>query len=250
MTSTTNIIQENIDKAREIKKGTVSFMSSLINEFYRPESNAIELDKMLTHEGRKEKAKKLSAKYEVAFMREMQKRREEYELLLQEAKLEAEKVLIAAAPKVEDHTQKLFDLEMGKAKGAAMFATGTDGAIKALEQLVSIAKEPALAQQAQAVFMDMSQQVLGLASAEKKTAVRKQLGDLYKRLEGQSEAGDATGARAAIEAVESLTGAPFAIGYIQDAVAEISTDASKYMNEPNRYFKEKAGFVSEVEAAR
>ncbi|KEK25167.1 hypothetical protein [Bacillus gaemokensis] len=250
MANTTNIIQENIDKAREIKKGTTSFMSGLMNEFYRPERNAIEMDKMLTYEGKKEKAKKLSDKYEVAFMREMQKRRDEYEALLQEAKLEAEKVLIATAPKVEEHTQKLFDLKAGKVKSAVMFASSSTSAIKSLEQLVSAEKEPALAQQALASFMDMSQQVLELTPAGQKVAIRKQLGDMYKRLEGQSEVGDATGARAAIQDIESLAGAPFAIGFIQKAAAEISEDTAKYMNEPSRYFEEKTGFVQEVESVR
>jgi hypothetical protein len=61
-------IQPNIDEARAIKKGAVSFMEALLNDC------------------------------EVMFMTQMKESREKYDKLLEEAKLEAEKILVADAP--------------------------------------------------------------------------------------------------------------------------------------------------------
>lgn len=123
-------------------------------------------------------------------------------------------------------------------------------ALKNFFPRLSAAKEPALAQQAQAAFMDMPQQVLGLAPAEQKTSVRKQLGDLYKRLESQSHAGDEVGARAVLADIQAMQTVHFAVGMVQDALMEISKDTARYVKEPNRYFEAKEGFVRELEAGR
>ncbi|MGG0275715.1 hypothetical protein [Bacillus rhizoplanae] len=179
-------------------------------------------------------------------MTQMKESREKYDNLLKEAKLEAEKILVADAPEVDAHTQKLFDLALGNTKGAVMFAATSQTAVDALGKLVAAANEPALARQIKSDFMQLSQQVLASVSGGNTFEIRKQLASIYDTLQTKSEVGDTAGARAALRDIQYMQSTHFAVGMVQDTLMEISKDTARYANEPARYFEAKASFIEEV----
>ncbi|MBT2697236.1 hypothetical protein J7E79_07405 [Bacillus sp. ISL-40] len=225
---------ENIQKAYEIKGSTSKFINEVIQE-YRLEKGKITADRNLSQEGKREATGKLSTKYEVGFLVEMNKRREEYESLLLTGKDAAEQVLTAALPPVSEQQQKLFDMTLKSVEGKVTFAVGINQAMGALEALVKAANEPLLAEKATESFLKLSQSTLALAADTDKAVIKQRLGTLYNQLDGKAQVEGSQEAREALSTINAMKGASFAIGYVQDVMKEVSKDAAEYLNTPSDY---------------
>lgn len=227
---------ENIQTVNEL----MGAVSGLINESlkaFRNDKAQLKANRMLTDEGKREEEKKLQTKYEKTFLGKMREVDEMINTLLDEAKDEAEKVLTAALLPVDEQQQKLFDLELKKAEGKVTFAIGAQQATEALEQLVKSATEPQLAQQALDKFIALSTPALSLAADTERRELKQRLGSLYNQLDAKAQVEGAQGAREALQTINAMKGSAYAVGYVKEALTEISQNATNFVNNPKGYIE-------------
>jgi hypothetical protein len=227
-------IQENIQTVYELRHGVKGLINETLKEL-REEKGRIQSNRLLTSEGKREEENKLREKSEKNFLGRVLKVDDMVNLLLDESKENAEKILTAAVPPVNEQQQKLFDMTLKSVEGKITFALGMNQAMSAIEELVQAANEPLLAQQALDKFMTLSQTVLGLAANTEKAAVKQQLGAIYKQLDEKAQVEGAQEARAALNTISTMKGAGYVTGYVQDALKEISPNAAQFVNNPRAY---------------
>jgi hypothetical protein len=231
-------IQENIQTVYELRNGVKGLINETLQEF-RGEKTSLQGNRLFTSEGKREQENKLREKSEKNFLGRVLKVDDMVNLLLDESKDDAEKILTAAVPPVNEQQQKLFDMTLKSVEGKVTFALGMNQAMGAIEELVQAANEPLLAQQALGKFMTLSQTVLGLAANSEKLAVKQQLGAIYKQLNEKAQVEGANQVRAALKTISAMKGAGYVTGYVQNALNEISPNAAEYVNNPRAYFEQK-----------
>lgn len=231
-------IQENIQTVYELRHGVKGLINETLKEL-REEKGRIQGNRLLTSEGKREEENKLREKSEKNFLGRVLRVDDMVNLLLDESKENAEKILTATVPPVNEQQQKLFDMTLKSVEGKITFALGMNQAMGAIEELVQAANEPLLAQQALNKFMTLSQTVLGLAANSEKAGLKQQLGAIYKQLDEKAQVDGAQKARAALNTISAMKGAGYVTGYVKDALKEVSQNAAEYVNNPRAYFEQK-----------
>ncbi|WP_026575974.1 hypothetical protein [Bacillus sp. UNC438CL73TsuS30] len=230
---------ENIQSVREIRGNVPKYMLQVREEF-REKKARLQENQLLTYQGKQVEEQKLKEQYEKIFLGNMLKADEMINTLLDESENEAQKVLTAALPPVDETQQKLFDKTLKGAEGKITFALNDNQAMGALEELVQAASEPALAEQAKEKFLPLAQAVLAQVVGNDKAAIKYRLNSMYQELDGRAQVEGADEARGQLETINGLKGAWYVTGYVQDMLKEISMNAYEYVNNPKAYFDKKA----------
>ncbi|ANN34928.1 hypothetical protein A9498_26925 [Bacillus thuringiensis serovar coreanensis] len=249
----TSQMKEKILQAREIQKGLTSYLANEYLPKVREDRAKIYRNPNLTERGQKGERDKLGRKHEVLFLNHVDGQKREYTRLLEEARSMAHLELTREPEKVDELKQKLFDSKLDALRGKISFATNPESALKHLNELVSLADEPALARQINEMVMQLSQGVLSqvTGNAEASVKVRHTLGRIHADLTKRSEVGgEVQAARESLEMIEIMLQGNFVnTSLLGNAITEISKDALEYANDIERYEQVHAERVAEVAQA-
>jgi hypothetical protein len=240
-------VRDNISKARELQRGTTREFATMLDR-YRQDRIRFRMDRNLTEKGQDQAIERLRKKHEVLVLGKSRSIKDRYEKNLQNAKQDAEAILLQALPKVEDRKQQLFNLRLKELEGQIMFATNAEAAMSALNEMLEAADEPALALQVKEKFVGLSQNVLALVSdTGEQISMRKGLADLYNKVSVNSQPEGAEKAAILLdEAARMLTAGHIYTDLIGNALQEISRNATIYLEKPDDYFADYADEVKQV----
>jgi hypothetical protein len=240
-------VKDQIIKARELQSSTTKEFASMLDR-YRQDRLRIRDNSHLTEEGQDHAIDRLRKKHELLVLGKSRSIKQRYEKSLQNAKQDAEAILLQELPKVEDRKQQLFNLRLQELEGQIMFAANAEAALSALNEMLEAADEPALALQVKEKFVGLSQNVLALVSGTaEQLSMRKGLSDLYNMISASSRPEGAEEAAMLLdEATRMLTGGHIYTDLIGNALQEISRNATIYLENPDDYFKDHADEVKQV----
>lgn len=249
----TSQMKEKIMKAVDIQNGLTSYLAHEYLPKVREDRAKIVRNLNLTKIGKEGERDKLGRKQEVLFLNHVSGQKREFTKLLEEVRSMAHLELTREPEKVDALKQKLFDSRLDSLRGKIAFATNPDAALKHLNELVSLADEPALARQINEMVMQLSQgvlsQVAGSAEASKK--VRHTLGSIHADLTKRAEVGeDMQEVRELLESAEQRLQHEFVrTGVLGNALMEISKDTLAYANDIERYEQVHTKRIEEVAQA-
>lgn len=233
-------IQEKVNQARDIRhSGMKEFMGGLMG-YARTERNRIELDGMLSDEGKAQKRKQLDDKLEVGFFLQAQRFQKEYRQLLSEAKSEAQALLLAETKKVDAQKQRLFDRELLALKGAVLFGETTGKRLDAMKELVSKADERGLALQIDGEFMRLAETVINAGgSPEDKYSARIGLRKIHSQLQEQQDVPEAEQLRKAFSDIADLEKTPVVnMGLFESNLKEIGKRTHAFASNIDEYHEQ------------
>ncbi|MES5264257.1 hypothetical protein [Priestia megaterium] len=234
-------VKENIGAANSIHSSITELVTMDLEE-YRAERSKVFNNRNLSQEGKQEQYKAIREKYERQFLELAKAMKDTYHKHIKDAKEQAEKVMIAEVPKASDHNRKLFDQKTEALKAKVNFSLNLADAKKALEEIVSIANEPELAVEAKSLLMKLSQQVMGLArTGSELQSTKYELGEMYKGLAEKAMTEEAREASQLLEYTGRMESITLFSPLITGAIQEVSQDAARYMNDPDKYPKSLEG---------
>ncbi|PFJ98982.1 hypothetical protein COI97_18945 [Bacillus cereus] len=249
----TTTMKEKIMKAVDIQNGLTSYLANEYLPKVREDRAKIYSNPNLTEKGQKGKRDKLGRRQEVLFLNHVDGQKREYTKLLEEVRSMAHLELTREPEKVDVLKQKLFDSKLDALRGKIAFATNPDSALKHLNELVSLADEPALARQINEMVMQLSQGVLSqvAGNAEASVKVRHTLGRIHADLTKRSEVGgEMHEVRELLESAEQRLQHEFVrTGVLGNALMEISKDTLEYANDIERYEQVHTKRIEEVAQA-
>ncbi|MED4755675.1 MULTISPECIES: hypothetical protein [Priestia] len=238
---TIETVKENIGAANSIHSSITDLVTMDLEE-YRAERSKVFNNRNLSQEGKQEQYKAIRKKYERQFLDLAKALKDTYHTHVKDAKEQAEKVMIAEVPKASDHKRKVFDQKAEALKAKVNFSLDLADAKKALEEIVSIADEPELAIEAKSQLMQLSQQVMSLTATDNELQSTKyELGEMYKRLAEKAMTEKAREASQLLEYMGRMESVTLFSPLVTGAIQEVSQDAAKYMNDPEKYLKSLEG---------
>ncbi|MDF9615147.1 hypothetical protein P5763_24345 [Bacillus cereus] len=231
-------IKERLFNARDLRGSLTGHIAREVLPRVRGARTKIGQDMNLTVKGQEEKKAKFAKQQEVRLFKEISQIKETYTLLLQDAKMSAEAILIGDVEQPGEKSQKLFDIQKNKLQSAVMFAPTTNEKIKALREFAQLGeKGEVFAQQIQPEFMEMSQQAMARTTrVEDLSLLTKSLGKINKSLEAQAFSKNQEEATSLLESIEGHLNLEFVnIAVLGNALLEISKDAYDYANNLEGY---------------
>ncbi|WLD91761.1 hypothetical protein [Alkalihalobacillus sp. AL-G] len=241
-----------MSKKLEQLHGGISFSNTLRGEMtaftrgalddFRAQKRIINQNRELSLEGKQAQISKLQATFERKLMEDARGFKTESNAKLKAAIESGENYLTSELPKVDDQKRKLFEQKAMELEGKVLFATNTKAATEALQELVNLTDEPALARDIKGKVLSLSQNVVnGIENGSERLQTKNQLGQLYTDVDSRSlpEGADEVKQRIAIARQQLET--PLYGDLEKRALMEISPLASHYVNDPEGYFEKYNG---------
>ncbi|MFD2628003.1 hypothetical protein [Oceanobacillus kapialis] len=212
----------------------------MLNEYRQAASN-INTDLYLSIEGKRQEIFKLKSVYERKILKLAKALRKEDREALTNAQKESQKILTDALPDVDVQKRKLFEQKADVLQARALFSTNLKDAVEALRELVSIADEPALANEIKPKILEVSQRLIASANPNELIGLKNELGSLYNEVSNKALPEGAARAKGTLDAVESLDRTPIFSDLVKRSMMEITPLTSTYINNPDAYYEKHGG---------
>jgi hypothetical protein len=240
-------MKEKVEYAMYLRQESTGLYRQLLDE-HRNAKKDIYSDRNLSEEGKQRKIERLKEVHEVKLMRLTERLRHDHDKDLRELMEHGETFITSKLPEVDETKRKLFDLKAQELEGHILFATNEDNALKALEELINTANEPALALELRAKMPQLGQHVVNLATnSTDRMALNKKVGQLFQTVSNRSLPEGAEEVRKLMDESRTLLEASITSPIVQTAMREISIFGASYLNNTEEYFKKRADLVAKVE---
>lgn len=222
----------------------LGFLNELILE-HREKKSAIRMNRELSHEGKEKQYKNLAAVYDRKILELANEMQTSGHAAAREAKQIAEETLLAQLPKVDEHKRSLFARKVEELEAAIKFAVTPKRAKEALDELVRVADEPALANDIKGKILSLSDHVINLAPPVDRPAMRQEIGQLYDAASRQAMPEGAHEAKEIIEVADRMLATSNIPNVIEVPLREISVWTSSYIHNAGERLKKLDGGDSE-----
>ncbi|MDQ0233031.1 hypothetical protein [Metabacillus malikii] len=229
-------IKENIIKVHELRSSAASIMRTFHISPYLEQRAAINGNRDLSHEGKERKLSELRSKFEDDVMKAASDMQRVKTDALKTVENAAQQILVAPLEEVDETKQKLFNDKLSEVQASVTFSVNSKSALEALNSLVDT-QEPALAKQAAEKVLQLSNDVLAIATSEERQQVKMKLGRLHSELYEKGLPQGAQEAKAAIATAKGLNEATLFSPIVVDALGGYSSTLKEYVNKPQDYTK-------------
>jgi hypothetical protein len=232
--------RELVNQAREIESSTSRFYLEKTTSI-RSELNKINLDRMLSGEGRIQKMYDYRQQSATELIRQADQRKKDYVKVLSEAKIEAEKVIKNGIKKPSEEQIKDFENSLRRLKTEIMLTNRYEAAEAKLNEFVGQISDPYIANQMADMFIDIIPQVLSISNEPVKAKVK--LSAMYDRLNNDFLPDEIKEAKTAIQYVNAASQNPqlFSLVAISNANDLLGNGHGNYLNKTEDYLNKIEG---------
>ncbi|MGW6666616.1 hypothetical protein [Peribacillus sp. NPDC055009] len=211
---------------------TTRYFREQIIEPFREKKATINRSRDLSDEGKRNQIGKLQSVYErkaLELSRDLHADTKKTALAIKQA---AEQLLVSGLEPVDSHKKALFDQKVEKLEAAVKFAVTPKRASDALQELLSLADEPTLANEIKGKILILSDYVIGMSNPADRPAIRKELGHLYNAASRQAMPEGSKEAANILETADRLLNSSGISQPVATALREISIQASTFIYNP------------------
>lgn len=242
-------LRQKLEAARQIQQSSLVKYRELFNEYTKKQSEEAYFN--LTETGKIAFRRKLKEEYERKAVELAKEVKTAYLNALAEIKREAEDVLLADPAPADERATKLFAMKAKQLQSAVLFAPNASEAMKAMRQLVEIAKEhPSFARKVQDMVYPLAQHVADIAGAQKGEVLR-QFAAVNRELFDHAMTSDQRAAREILSAVErqmTSDAIPYAV---KEAVRDrLSGRVVGFLENPDAYLGNDASDTNDTQTAK
>lgn len=243
-----------LQKAREIKAGSISFLKPHIEET-RQELAALKGNEDLTEKGKTKKAAQIRSQRGIQLLKEIHTRKEEYTAYLQKAIKYADRRVYKPLPKPDATKLERFEADLRTLKTQLALSPHTGRAYEKLEAFVRKIDEPYMAN----IVRDDFDNIAGSLISSDDMGTKVKLSGMFEGLKTNFEDPEVTEARDILESATEAAEKPvlFNRGLAFDAAGEFTYNPAdldpdsksaekpvrnvslgKYLNDTESYFAE------------
>lgn len=216
----------------EEQHASTRYFREQIIEPFREKKAAINRSRDLSDEGKRNQIGKLQSVYErkaLELSRDLHADTKKTALAIKQA---AEQLLVSGLEPVDSHKKALFDQKVEKLEAAVKFAVTPKRASDALKELLTLADEPALANEVKGRILGLSDYVVDMSAPIDRMKVRKELGDLYNAASRQAMPEGGQEAAGILESATRLIDSSGIPQSVVTALREVSIHASTFIYNP------------------
>ncbi|MEK4014165.1 hypothetical protein [Peribacillus sp. FSL M8-0224] len=221
-----------IEYINEEHNATTRYFREQIIDPFREKKADINRSRDLSDVGKLNKIAELQKVYErkaLELSRDLHAGTEETARMVKQA---AEELLISEIKPVDPHKKALFDQKVEKLTADVKFAVTPKRASDALKELLTLADEPALANEVKGKILELSDYVVDASAPIERMRVRKELGDLYNTASRQAMPEGGQEAAGILESATRLIESSGISQPVVTALREVSIHASTFIYNP------------------